>query len=375
MPLVPRRWALAALALFAAMLVFRPLSNLIYAGRLAWILKYQASNAFAGNHTVRQVKICRRHGSASYEALIYYPVKKSARTAVILSAGLSELGCYHPGLIAFSRSMANMGLLVVTPDIGMFRKFEISAKPIEQMIFWYEQIGSFEGSEDVRKIGLAGISFSGTLALMAAARPEIRDKVSFAIAIGPYHSLIRCARGWFAAGPVTVAKEDYPTRFYAKWIIMLAALDMLPALEDRVFLNSVLNALLLEKQVPRPPSGLTAEGKRWYRLATLREDQSDWELANRIQEHLLAKIYHELDPDPLLSDLRCPTFLLHGAYDDLIPSQESRELHRRIDRSYLLITPFLTHTHPSRNRLGLHRKLGAILDTVLFCYRLAQAIQ
>jgi pimeloyl-ACP methyl ester carboxylesterase len=167
----------------------------------------------------------------------------------------------------------------------------------------------------------------------------------------------------------------YPTRFYAKWIVMLAALDMLRAFEDRAFLRSALGSLLLQKPLPPAPPGLTADGARWYRLATLREDPSDPELTRRIEEHLVARVYHHLDPAESLSRLRCPAFLLHGAYDDLIPPSESLELHRRIEHSYLLVSPFLTHTHPSEKSLSLRQKAGAVFKAVVFCHHLARVIR
>ncbi len=353
--------------------LYHPSGNLIYAGRLALILKEHAAGAAGENFAVREAKLRRQAGNVSYEALAYYPAGKTARKAVILVAGLSELGCYHPSLVALSRMMADAGFLVITPDVGILREFQISAEPIGQILFWYNQVGLLEGSQGVQKTGLVGISFSGTLALMAAARPEIRDKVAFVISIGPYYSLTRCTENWFAAGPVTVAEGYYPTRFYAKWIVMLAALDMLPAAEDRRFLHSLLNDLLLQRQIPTPPPGLTEYGARWYRLATMREDQSDPELVKRIEEYLLPRIYVELDPRDSLANLRCPAFLLHGAYDNLIPPEESRELHRQIARSHLLISPFLTHTHPSEKRLSFRQNSEAVFETIVFCYQLARA--
>jgi pimeloyl-ACP methyl ester carboxylesterase len=368
------KWGIAAGLLLAVVALWNPLSSLFLAARLALVLQRQASGATGEGFAVKEAKISRQVGNQGYEALLYYPAKSPATRAVIIVAGLSELGCYHPSLVAFSRLMANTGFLVIAPDIRMFRSFQISAEPIEQILFWHSQVGKLEESQKVQKTGLAGISFSGTLALMAAARQEIRDKVAFVMGIGPYYDMIRCAKDWFAAGPVTVSDGYYPTRFYAKWIVMLAALDILAG-EDRLFMHSVLDALLLQKKVPPPAPGLTAAGARWYRLATMREDQADSDLAKQIEEYLVSRIYRELDPQDSLGKLRCPAFFLHGVYDDLIPPGESLELHRRIARSYVLISPFLTHTHPSTKRLSLQQKTRAVFDTIIFCYQLSRAIR
>jgi pimeloyl-ACP methyl ester carboxylesterase len=81
-----------------------------------------------------------------------------------------------------------------------------------------------------------------------------------------------------------------------------------------------------------------------------------------------------LDPSDALKQLRCPVFLLHGAYDDLIPPRESVELHQRLTHSHLLISPFMTHTHPSGTSLSLWQKVKAVFSTMAFCYQLSETI-
>jgi pimeloyl-ACP methyl ester carboxylesterase len=368
------KWKLAALLLVVCILLANSVNHAIFAVRLAFSLQKLAQGSTALNSDIQESKIHRQAGPQSFNALVYSPAKSSAKTAVVLVAGLSEQGCYHPRLIALSKLLASRGLLVITPDIQEFRDFQITAEPVDQIQFWFREVPKLEWGQTVQKTGLAGISYSGTLALIAAAKPEIRDTVGFVAGIGPYSSLIRCTRGWFAPGPVTVGDDYYPTRFYAKWIVMRSALGMIASESDRVFLHKVLDDLLLQKKVSPIPPDLTAEGERWYALATMRENQSDPELSMQIERYLVANIFPQLDPGEALTRLKCPTFLIHGAYDDLIPSEESVELHRRLPHSFLLISPFLTHTHPTDKPSSFSRKAKAALDTIVFCYQFARVI-
>jgi pimeloyl-ACP methyl ester carboxylesterase len=368
------KWIFAVL-LILGILLWSPLNHLFFAARLALSVQKLATGASSQGLEVKESNIRLRSGTRDYEALIYRPQKSAATSAIVLVAGLSELGCHHPNLVALSRFLADKGLLVITPDIQEFRNFQISAEPIDQILFWYKRIPTLEGGETVRKAGFAGISFSGTLALIAAARPDVRDKVGFVLGIGPYYSLIRCTRDWFAAGPGTERTDYYPTRFYAKWIVMLAALDMVAAPKDRIFLHEVLDSLLLQNKVPPALSDLTPEGLRWYKLATMPAGQSDPELAQKIEDYLVLRIYPQLDPKDALGKLRCPAFFIHGAYDDLIPSSESAELHRELADSYLLISPFLTHTHATDKPLSLQQKTSAAFDAAIFFYQLSRAIR
>ena len=360
--------------LIAVILLWAPVKYLSMAIRVALSIKNLADGGSAPRIAVAEAKVIRRNGTRTYEALCYRPAQASATTAVIVSAGISELGCYHPRLVALSRILAEKGLLVITPDIREFREFKIAASPIDQMLFWYKQVPTLEGSAKIRKTGLAGISYSGTLALMAAARPEIRDNAAFVIAIGPYYNLIRCTREWFAAGSQGEGRNGYPTRFYAKWIIMLAALDMLEMPSDRQFLQQVLKDLLLQKEVPPADSALTPEGARWYALATMYPGQSDDTLSSEIEGYLTPRIYRQLAPEDSIKDLKCPVFLIHGANDDLIPPEESRDIHQQAQNSYLLVSPFLTHTHLTDNRLSRKQQLIAAWDALTFCFHLAKAI-
>jgi pimeloyl-ACP methyl ester carboxylesterase len=368
------RWGCTGL-LLAILLFWYPAKHVSWSVRLGVSILKLASGTEDQTSSVIETKVSRQNGMNSYEALTYRSLKSTATSAVILAPGLSEQGCYHPRMKALARALADSGLFVLTPDIREFRKFKIAAEPIDELVFWHRQATTLEGGEKIRKIGLAGISYSGTLALIAAARPEIRNHVAFVLGIGPYNNLIRCTREWFAAGDPHEWNGNYPTRFYAKWLIMRAALDLLPSPKDRLFVDQVLNDLLLSREAPKATSDLTPEGFRWYNLAIMRPGQADAELAAEIEQHLTRSIYPQLDPQNALRNLRCPLFLIHGAYDDLIPPRESTELHQQYAHSYLLISPFLTHTHPTEKPLTFRQKLATGLDTVKFCYRLAQTIQ
>ena len=376
MAYISRVWKLAIAAGFIAILIFlwNPLSQLTYSVRLASALQKMASGEEVRYPDVIEDKISRRKGDREFWALTYRPANLSPKKALVLIPGISELGCYHPRLVALSRFLAAQGLLVITPDIKEFRNFEISAEPIDQLLIWHREAETLYGAQHARETGLAGVSFSGTLALIAAAHPAIRDRVAFVASIGAYHNLIRCTEQWLSTDSEDTA-EYYPTKFYARWIIMLAALDMLPAVEDRIFLKGSLYDLLLQKKVLQPARSLTPEGERWYKLATSKKIPSDSELAGAIIKYLTPRLYRQLDPESAIRELRCPVFLIHGAYDDLIAPEESAELHQRIPGSHLLISPFLTHTHPSDKKLSLKEKTEAVSDVLLFCYRFSRYIR
>jgi dienelactone hydrolase len=366
------RWILIGI-LVAGVLLWNPLCRIAASVRLARSLHSLALGASGDAFPVKTLEIRAQSGDQVLRALLYYPLKSPPTRAVILLAGLSELGCDHPRLIAFSRHLADLGLMVITPDIREFRDFQLSA-PITQILFWHKRIPSLEGGGKVQAIGIAGISFSGTIALMAAADPEIRQKVAFVVSVGPYFDLARCARYWFSPTPDAPAGISYGGKFYAKWIIMRAALDMVEDNKDRILLHHVLNALLLQNKVMPADPGFSVEGKRWYALAAMPGAYSDPELSEKIENRLASTIYPSLNPEKALEAIDCPVYIIHGADDDLIPARESLDLNQKLRRSHLLITPFISHTQPSSAFLSFKQKTKALLDMANFGFHLSQVI-
>lgn len=369
-----RRYLLLLLALVGAIAVWRPVQDLYRAARFLASVRELASGATGESLPVATSRVQRNMGGREVEAVVYRPAGRRPGGALMLVAGVSELGCYHPRLVALSRTLADEGFAVVTPDIRSFRQFEVAEEGLQEIEFWSGQMSGLEAAGMPKRHGIIGISFSGTLAVKAASRPELRNAISFVLSIGGYQDLERCARGWFAEGPQTVGAGYYPTRYYGRWIVMLAAIDLLESEPDRGLLRKALLELLLKGTAQQPADAFGGEARRWYQLAVMSETQSDPELVGRIQGHL-APLYARLSPNEAAPGVRCPVFLAHGAYDDLIPPGESRELQRLLSRSEatLLVSPFLTHTHPLERPLGRFERLTAAGRMFAFFYRLAGA--
>ena len=368
-----RGWLIAAILLvpsLAALISFgRPVATV----RLLGVVRRVAAGEIGSSHAVAEETITRYPEGVKRIGIVYRPASADPASAVILVHGVSELGCYHPRLVSLARALAEAGYLVLTPDIAMLRDFRIHPPPLDEISYWLKEVRNLDGGRRLRRVGLAGISFSGTLCLIAASQPQNRDAVAYVVGIGCFDDLIRCSTGWFAAGPVTVGDGYYPTRFYAKWIMMLAAIDMIESRGDREFLQAVLRSLLLQEEPPAIPGSLTAEGRRWHRLALMREDQEDPALAHQIVQHIAPILYPDLATERPGAEIRCPVFLAHGAYDDLIPPEESVRLRQKIlhARSRLLISPFVTHTHPMEKSLHWRQKAGAALDLFGFFHALS----
>ncbi|MBI4446833.1 MAG: alpha/beta hydrolase [Acidobacteria bacterium] len=320
---------------------------------------------------VQRVEIRKANQDGIRRAVVYSKRNSNSGSAVVLVPGLTALGVEHPRFVAFAQALAELDYIVLTPDIEDFRNFRLRPDALREVSYWYHELKVF-GDGRIKEAGIIGISVAGTIGLAAAALPEIRDEISFVVAIGAYDNLDRCNRYWFTAKNSLQRHGDYPVLRYGKWISMLTAIDLLAQPQDRAIMTHVLRELLLKGKKPSLPSGLSPEAQRWYYLAT-GENSSDPELVTQIHDHL-ASSFKLLSPGEHLQHVRCPVYLVHGTTDELIPSGETMELQARLTsaETRVLLTPFLTHTHPRLWEFKGSRKWLGYLETARFLYAFAQ---
>src|SRR5439155_23248837 len=101
-----------------------------------------------------------------------------------------------PRLVALATELAASGVAIVTPDIPELSRFEIVPRltdAIEAAARSASELAKADGSADGR-IGLMGISFSGGLAVVAAGRPSLADRIAFVFSLGGHDDLPRVLR-------------------------------------------------------------------------------------------------------------------------------------------------------------------------------------
>ena len=151
---------------------------------------------------------------------------------------------------------------------------------------------------------------------------------------------------------------------------MLAALDLLPEESERLAIENILHQLLATGDCPAAAKPyLSEEAQRWHRLAISKDPSVEPQLTKRIQARL-ADLFDTLSPDGIVSQVRCPVFLVHGSGDELIPSGETAELERRLTETeaHVLLTPLISHTHPRQNLLSGYEKWAGYWEAARFLY-------
>jgi dienelactone hydrolase len=299
-----------------------------------------------------------RHGPVA--ARLYVP-GAGVRRSMLLIPGIHSLGIDEPRLIRLATDLAGAGVRVMTmalPDLQQYRVTPRATDVIEDAVAWMSrQMPDGDG-----RVGVIGVSFSGGLALAAAGRPAVRDRIAFVVSFGGHGDLTRAMR--YAAtgdaprepGLTAPRPHDYSTALllYALADRGVVPLDQVPALREGIatfLLASQLTVVDMARADAtfaraRAMAAPLPEPSRTY--MTYVNDRAVDKLGAVLAPHL----DQEGADDAALSPERAPApaapvFLVHGENDAIIPAAESVILARHLRgqgvKVRLLLSGLITH--------------------------------
>ena len=199
-------------------------------------------------------------------------------------------------------------------------------------------------------IGLVGFSFAGGLALAAASDERVSSHLAYVASIGGYHDLARTMR-YAATGVVEGpgGARARGTNPYSELALVCAALPYLceePTSALRGSLQSLMDGEAERARELASALG-TPDGRRIFELASRGELASLRPMLLRLIESRSAEL-ERVSPRGRLSGIKSRVLMLHGAYDDMIPPEETilAEAELRADHCanyHVLVTPALGH--------------------------------
>jgi fermentation-respiration switch protein FrsA (DUF1100 family) len=345
--------AFGLLAWFAAPYVSAAAVILDLSGSHSWVRRLLPVHV--QEVATRDLQVPTRYGPI--DARLYEPRTRDHRSLIVFP-GVHAGGVDEPRLAALSKRLAGTGVTVLSvplPELRRYRITPVSTDMVEDAANW---MAGDRTLAPTGRITIAGVSFAGGLALVAAGRPSLTDKVAAVVALGGHDDLPRVmtylCTGRLPDGSVRPAHD------YGIVVILIAAIPKLvPAEQVSLTRGAVLrflDASSAESTDLSHSAALFADARRMANDApeparTLLTRIND-RRASTLGPQLLPYI-EELGGAAALSPARspatrAPVFLIQGAADNVIPSTETPQLADDLRRQgnrqvRWLLTPLLSH--------------------------------
>jgi acetyl esterase/lipase len=284
--------------------------------------------------------------SGPVRARMYTPVDKPNAPALIVLHGMHYLGMDEPRMIAFASAMASCGLRVLTPELPGIKDYRLGTNTIatigDTALWMDEHTGN-------HPVGVMGLSFSGGLALLAAAAPHYRPAFKFVVTIGAQDDMSHVV-DFYRTGEdprPNGTEEQLVPHEYGPLVIEYEHLQDFVPPADLAPLHNVLRAHLYEDRAAEKAALATLTSTQLAEAKQLMDTGSE----TTRRELAAVELKHVQDmagvsPHGHLAQLTTPVYLLHGEADNIIPAAETLWMQQELPSETLkasLISPVISH--------------------------------
>ena len=286
-------------------------------------------------------------GTEVVRGRLYLPERHPDAPGLIVLHGVHHLGIEEPRMVNFAAAMAGCGLRVFTPELPGIKDYHVdldSVGVIGESAKWF-------AGRTGEPVGVLGLSFSGGLALVAAANPAYRKDFKFVLAVGSQDEMAHVANYYLTGQEMRPdgTMELLKPHEYGPLVLEYEHLeDFVPA-EDEAAIRPVLREHLYEDKGAQELAEAKLNPQEKAEAAELMDSNSavtKAKLAASDAKH--AKEMEELSPHGMLRTMTTPVYLLHGKADNIIPSAETLWIASELPRKTLkeaLISPVLSHVN------------------------------
>jgi len=356
---------LLLLAPLLAVVIYPTVQDYLRAASLLQRISDPHATGWIANYDVHPVDVrdtSFEFRGAAVPARIYVPRGIGSAPGIVVIHGMHYQGIDGPRLVAFARSLAASGFLVMTPQVPGIADYRVEAESAD-LIGTAAQ--TFAGQIQAPKVGVLALSFSGGLALLAASDPRYSAFTGWLAIVGGYYDLEHVLR-FFATGEAVRpdgSVEHLPPHEYGPLIVVYDEAQDFFSPQDTPVAREAIRLLLSgkDKDSKELAQTLTPGGRetmqRIYRKQ--REDFAPALLAeiDKRREQLAAA-----SPAGHLQTLRVPVLLLHGSDDTVIPPTELLWLQHEISQRRVLaalVSPAIGHVELG-SKIALGERLALV---------------
>jgi len=276
---------------------------------------------------------------------LYLPVNKPNAPAMVVLHGVHYLGIDEPRLESFAAALASCGLRVLTPELPDIKDYHIgqaSISVIGESTKWFAQ-------KTGGPVGVMGLSFSGGLALLAAADPGYQNDFKFILAVGAQDAMEHVAQYYLTGREQRPdgSVELLTPHEYGALVLEYEHLDDFVLPSDTEAVRKVLREHLYEDKPAEAAAMALLTSPQAAEARQLMDSNSPATRAMLAKAN--AKHNAEmagLSPEGKLKTLTTSVYLLHGQADNIIPAAETLWMASELPRQTLkavLVSPVLSH--------------------------------
>jgi len=314
-------------------------------------------------------KIRYPHRSGETEGDIYRPPSIGPNPGIVVCLGVVPFGVDHPQVPVLGKALARSGFVALLYWSPAMREFRLDPDDVDNIALAYNWLTE-QPYVDPARSGLLGTCFGGSFALMAAANPLIRKRVTFISAYAPYSSMATFARDIASASCSSDnGREPWQVDQLTRKVFVYSMTSLLePAEADR------LRNTLETKNGTLDSYSLSTDGQAVYSLLTAKDIEEAETALNGLPPNIFGRLA-SLSPMNYLDDIHAPLIiLLHDRGDKVIPVGESRRLNSALNgRTGVHYTEMqFQHLDPVKGKLPFYRlvrELGKFFIAVYPLFR------
>lgn len=296
---------------------------------------------------------------------LYEPAKKARGNLIIFHAA-NELGKDDERLQKLASVLARAGIRVFVPTLANLNRKKFHPQVIDEMKEVIKLAGRKKPNEPLK---LLSFSIGVGPELIAAASPEIKDKLDLIIAFGGYQDLENVV-----AFHTTSPSPDP----FGLWLFARYYAQFLPPDDGQVFYE------IADRKWQDPTADISDLAKKLesdgLRALALLENKAP-EAVNELIANLPAELknfFAVFDPKPALQNLEAPVLLLHSRHDPVIPFEESQKLFTTLkglgkEAEFIELRVF-DHVNPVLPNLTFQNLLNLYLPEFCRLYQAAWAM-
>jgi pimeloyl-ACP methyl ester carboxylesterase len=284
-------------------------------------------------------------GVGAVRGRLYVPERHPNAPGLVVLHGVHHLGIDEPRLVSFASAMASCGLRVLTPELPGIKDYHVdrsSVQVIGESTRWF--MGQTGGP-----VGVLGLSFSGGLALVAAADPLYRPDFKFVFAVGSQDAMDHVATYYLTgreARPDGTTERLTPHEYGALVLEYEHLEDFVPK-QDEAAIRPVLREHLYEDKSAETLADAKLNPRQRAEARVLMDSNSTTTRAKLAAANLKhVEEMEGLSPHGMLRTMTTPVYLLHGEADNIIPAAETLWMANELPRASLqevLVSPVLSH--------------------------------